>query len=271
MLPTPTFGPGTSAIPMFRSEQNQFFCPQYQKPKHDRQTQVQLGPSRRTTDPYVTGSSVLAVIYKDGVMIAADTLASYGSLARFRSVERMKSVGKHTLIGASGEYSDFQYIMTLLDDLIDKDNAHEDGSHLRSSEIYSYMTRVLYNRRNRFDPLWNQLVLAGFQEGKPFLGQVDSLGSSFEDSTIATGYGAYIARPLLRKAVEGKKEISEGEAKALLEECMRVLYYRDARTINRLQIAKVTAEGVSISDPYELETEWLYNEIALGYPMESSS
>ena len=29
--------------------------------------------------PYVTGTSVLAITYKDGVMLAADTLGSYGS------------------------------------------------------------------------------------------------------------------------------------------------------------------------------------------------
>jgi 20S proteasome subunit beta 7 len=46
--------------------------------------------------------------YKGGVMIAADTLASYGSLARFKDVQRLKAVGEHTVIGAGGEFSDFQ-------------------------------------------------------------------------------------------------------------------------------------------------------------------
>jgi len=38
---------------------------------------------------------------------------------------------------------------------------------------------------------------------------------------------------------------------------MRVLFYRDCRALNKIQIAKVTKEdGVLISDPYELETDW---------------
>lgn len=88
-------------------------------------------------DPIVTGSSILAITYKDGVMMAADTLgmsvrcrmlprfvvhvastASYGSLARFRDLRRIRTVGKNTIIGASGEYSDFQFIMHDLDDLV---------------------------------------------------------------------------------------------------------------------------------------------------------
>jgi 20S proteasome subunit beta 7 len=38
---------------------------------------------------------------------------------------------------------------------------------------------------------------------------------------------------------------------------MRVLFYRDCRALNRIQIAKVDQEGdVLISEPYELDTQW---------------
>lgn len=41
-------------------------------------------------------------------MLAADTLASYGSLARFKDVQRLNTVGEFTILGAGGEFSDFQ-------------------------------------------------------------------------------------------------------------------------------------------------------------------
>jgi 20S proteasome subunit beta 7 len=47
--------------------------------------------------------------------MAADNLASYGSLARFRDVERLHKVADFTVIGASGDISDFQYVKHLLD------------------------------------------------------------------------------------------------------------------------------------------------------------
>jgi len=106
--------------------------------------------------------------------------------------------------------------------------------------------------------------VAGIRDGKRFLGYIDSVGSSYQDDTVATGYGAYIARPLLRKA--WKPDLSEAEAKKILEDSMRVLFYRDARTINKMQIAKATEAGITISEPYELETEWYSSEAALGYP-----
>lgn len=49
--------------------------------------------------------------------MAADTLGSYGSLARFRDVERLCSVGDRTLVGASGDIADFHAIKHMLGDI----------------------------------------------------------------------------------------------------------------------------------------------------------
>ena len=69
-----------------------------------------------------------------------------------------------------------------------------------------------------------------------FLGYVDLLGTTYSAPSIATGYGAYIAIPLLRAAVDGKQDqLTEENAKRLLHECMRVLFYRDARSLDKVR------------------------------------
>lgn len=99
------------------------------------------------------------------------------------------------------------------------------------------------------------------------------LGVAYEAPSLATGYGSYVAQvssiggavgawscrgargrrgarplpqgrraelalsrlqPLMREAVEKKPRLSQQEARALLERCMRILYYRDARSFNRV-------------------------------------
>jgi len=117
----------------------------------------------------------------------------------------------------------------------------------------------MYNRRNQFDPLWNTLVIGGCREGKPFLGLVDSVGTHFEDNTIATGYGAYIAQPLLRNfyAEKGSWEnITEAEAKQVLEKCMKVLFYRDARTSDKIQLAVANDKPATVLPPFTVQTQW---------------
>ena len=99
-----------------------------------------------------------------------------------------------------------------------------------------------------------------------FLGYVDLLGTTYSAPSIATGYGAYIAIPLLRAAVDGKQDtLTEEAARALLHECMRVLFYRDARSLDKYQLATVTAAGVKISDQIQIETQWGFAEGIRGY------
>ena len=92
----------------------------------------------------MTGSTVLGLKYKDGVMLAADSLgllvvllcqilsiafiklfsqlfqfiASYGSTARYMDVQRLYPVGDSTVLAAGGDISDFQYTKHLLDSLM---------------------------------------------------------------------------------------------------------------------------------------------------------
>lgn len=211
-----------------------------------------------TRNPYVTGTSVLAIKYKDGVMMAADTLGSYGSTKRYKSVCRIKEVGENIVLGASGEISDFQYIIKLLDEISTEDFIMDDGAVLSPQEVFSFLQRVMYNRRNDFDPLWNSLVLAGVdRKGVPFLGSVGMIGQAFTDSHVATGFGNALARPLFRS--HQKDDMSEIEAEELLKKALTVCYYRDKNSINKFQIAKVTQAGVMISEPFKLDTSWDYS------------
>jgi len=318
-------------------------------------TEAPSGPNTHTTSPMITGATVLACKFNGGVMIMADTLGSYGTLARFTNLQRIQSVNDTTLVAASGEYSDFQYTMKLLTELGVMDFEHSDGRQLTGREIYSYLSRVMYNRRSKVDPLYNYTLVASVEarlppvpsptatvsitipklekapstvEGKassgkkdladkqiegvpgtpnapapnapapnapapggpsldvgkdvdmgiagkdaasskdpkslpkaeveyvPFLGQVDLYGSCFEDDFMATGFGTYLAMPLLRR--EWRSTMTRSEAKQLLERCMNVCFYRDCRALNKYLLATITKDGAQYEGPYSLDTYWEY-------------
>jgi 20S proteasome subunit beta 7 len=188
-------------------------------------------------------------------MLAADTLCSYGSLAMFKDVERIHAVSDSTLIAAGGEFSDFQKIQSILaDQLTGVDRNIDDGFSHSPSEVFHYLRSLLYQRRNKMNPLWNHLLVGGFKDGAAFLGSVDLIGTAFQDDFAATGFGAHLAIPIMRK--KWRADMEEGEARELLEECLRVLFYRDTRALNKIRIAKATAAGTAISPAYTLTTSW---------------
>ena len=82
-----------------------------------------------------------------------------------------------------------------------------------------------------------------------FLAYVDLLGTTYSASTLATGYGAFLAQPILRKEVEGREDVlTEEQAQEIIETCMRVLYYRDARSLDKVSGFLPTFSRSSIVD-----------------------
>ncbi len=88
-------------------------------------------------------------------------------MARYTELRRIRRIGDYTLIAAGGEYSDFQSIMDMLGELVLDEHVRDDNAKLSASEIHSYLTRVMYQRRNKFDPFYNSLIVAGYKDGKP--------------------------------------------------------------------------------------------------------
>mmetsp|Transcript_50267 Transcript_50267/g.107377 ORF Transcript_50267/g.107377 Transcript_50267/m.107377 type:complete len:237 (-) Transcript_50267:520-1230(-) len=224
----------------------------------------QHGPSKRTTQPMVVGGSICGVKYAGGVMVAADTLASYGSLARYEGVERIAQVGiaKDTLLAAGGDHSDYQYMLKIIEAKATQEYVMDDGATMPPSALHSWLTRIMYQRRSKMDPLWNSIIVAGFKGGKPYLGSSNMYGTAFEDNYMASGLGAHLALPLMRKA--WREDLSEEEARKLLEDCCRVLFYRDTRASAYITIGKADATGSSICKPFMLDTYWEHPQFING-------
>ncbi|WEL38578.1 proteasome type-4 subunit beta [Encephalitozoon hellem] len=211
---------------------------------------------------FVTGTSVVSFKYKDGIIMGADTRGSYGRLAKYSGIQRMFKFGDKTLIGISGEVSDMQYLVKTLNILTEEDNRGIDPKG-----YHKIIQRILYSARSRISPLNLSVCVGGINAGhergcaisneKKMLGCVNHLGNFYFSDVICTGIGNYIALPFLRSKVEGREdEITREEATSLIEETMRILCYRDCNASNEIQIGYADSQGVHISDPYPLETNW---------------
>ncbi len=204
------------------------------------------------------GTSVFGLRYKDGVMLAADTQVSYGSMKKSKKATRMAELSSESAIACSGEMADFQELMRLFREKREADEIENDGViFLRPRDYFNYLSRVNYQRRMKMDPYWNGCIVGGVRKdsGEPFLGMVDLYGTKIEDNFLITGLGAHYCQVLM--ANNWRADMSEDEARKLIEDCMRVMFYRDKKATDEIQICKVTkAHGVEIEAPYRISSEW---------------
>lgn len=230
-------------------------------------------PKMNTQQPIITGTSVVSLKFKDGIIMAADNLGSYGSLLRFTNMERLLRVGKETIVGVSGDISDMQQLERLLEELETTEEVYDnDGGHnLRAPHVHEYLSKVLYNRRSKMNPLWNALVVGGFNDdGTPFLRYVDLLGVTYGSSAISTGFGSHLAVPLLRQLVPKDPDyenVTEEQARDAILNCMRVLFYRDARSLDKFSLVTIK-KGKELKFEKNLKCEnqsWKFAQDIRGY------
>ena len=73
------------------------------------------GATTRSAYPITTGTSVFGIKFNGGVVLAADTLGSYGSLARYTDVQRVIKINESTVVACSGDIADFEVSSKLKD------------------------------------------------------------------------------------------------------------------------------------------------------------
>ena len=197
--------------------------------------------------------------------------ASYGSLARFTDVKRLRPFNATTVIGIGGDVSDMQYIDRLLNSLDVTENYGSSGHNLNAKNLHTYLSKIMYKSRSDVNTLWNLILVAGLDgDNRPFLSSVDLLGTTFSSPTLATGFGAHLAQPLLRKLVEDEaavESITQERVVAAVKECMMVMFYRDARSLDKYSIAVITKDGgLDLKQDEQLEGQsWAFAETIKGY------
>ena len=164
--------------------------------------------------PVNVGTSVFALKYKDGIMVAADTAISYGSMLMFKDARRMAKLGDEAILACSGEMADFQNLVKLLDEKYEEDLIENDGAtFFHPKDYYNWVSRTQYQKRMKGDPLWVTAVIGGINKttGEVFLGRSDFHGTKIEADYIITGLGAHFCEVLL--ANNWRADMSEAEAR----------------------------------------------------------
>ena len=170
----------------------------------------------------------------------------------------MRTFADSSVVGFGGDVSDLQYLERLIKSLDTEEAYSMSGNTLNARNLHTYLSKVFYKRRSDFNPLWNQVLVAGFDGGMPFLASADLLGTTFSAPSLATGFGAHLAQPLLRKVApdeETAAKLTREEAVEAIKESMRVLFYRDARSADQYSIAVVTKDSIDLRENEKLENQ----------------
>ena len=199
--------------------------------------------------------------YRNGIIIACDTRLNYGSLGKFFNIDdRVQRINENTMIGTSGEYSDFQEACRMLKELA-FDDVLDSKSFLGPQEMTNYLSSVHYYKRNKMNPFLNSTATGGIDwDGKPVLFSIDQYGTLLKSDYVTIGMAQYFCNSIIAPEYPiNYDDLTRDEAVRLIEKCFKVLFYRDSRAGNNIKFGYIEKrqDGIEYNEfQTVLQTEW---------------
>jgi 20S proteasome subunit beta 7 len=217
--------------------------------------------TKHTVNPVSVGSSVIGIKYNNGIIIASDNRINCYGYKKFTDISRISRISESTIIGSSGEFSDFQQLEKQLVELsLDDELFNGIDKFFGPEEYANYLSYIAYEKRNKMNPYWNTTIIGGFNKlNKPILNSVDQFGTKYTGNYLVSGFGLYFAGPIIDKYFEKKSELTKEEAFTAIKEVFKVLFYRDANAGDRIYygLLENTNTGLNYSLLEEkLKTNW---------------
>jgi 20S proteasome subunit beta 7 len=220
-------------------------------------------PRKDVHDPVTTAGAIIGIKYEGGIILASDRVLSYGKSLKFQNVTHFEKLASNVIIGASGEYADFQELCDILTSYVRKHECTNDGKSLKPSEIYTVIKRYMYQRRSKMKPLLLKVLIAGIEpDGKSFLATSDEYGTSWEDDYICTGCAAHLKALQLDEAVNRSKDTVIDALKVVWKAISR----RYALSNENVELFDVSPGGIERIGEIQIECGWEYVE-GTGYEL----
>ncbi len=188
-----------------------------------------------------TGTTVVAIKTKEGVVIASDKRVTMGYMIHSKDGKKIVELTDKIAMAAAGLYADLQYLSKILSANLrirelrsNKEVTANEAAHLLSAIMYS----------QRFYPYYVEVIIAGKDGNDYGIYTLDAAGSvTKEEKFIATGSGMMFALGVLES--EYKEDMSIKKAKELAKKAVRTAIERDAGSGDGIEIVTITNEGVT--------------------------
>ncbi|MGA3020578.1 MAG: proteasome subunit beta [Candidatus Micrarchaeales archaeon] len=194
---------------------------------------------KEISDAIMKGTTTIALICSDGVVIGADTRATMDTFIASSEAIKVFKIDDHLGMTIAGAVGDANYLVKVLKTQNEFYKMNE-NKPMSPGAAASLLSLIL--QENKFTPFYVGLIIAGLNKATPEVYGIDYAGGSIKESKFtsigsgsiaALGYLESIYTPSLN-AIEGVKHV----AKAL-----QIAMKRDAATGDGMKLISITKKG----------------------------
>ncbi|HLC68923.1 MAG TPA: archaeal proteasome endopeptidase complex subunit beta [Candidatus Bilamarchaeaceae archaeon] len=184
-----------------------------------------------------TGTTTVAVVCKDGVVLASDRRATMGYLIASKDVDKIFAIDEHLAMTIAGGVGDAQMLIRWMQAEA-KLYRLRHGRPITVESAATLLANIL--AQYKYFPFFVQLLLGGYDE-RPRVFSIDMLGGVTEEKYTSTGSGSPVAYGVLEELYSEEQVIAESVRVAA--KAVSAAIQRDAGTGERVDLVIVDKRG----------------------------
>ncbi|TFG31133.1 proteasome subunit beta [Candidatus Thorarchaeota archaeon] len=189
---------------------------------------------------FPTGATIVGIKCTDGVIVATDTLISWGTLVLSEKGVKAFKLTDTIVLASAGLTSDYQMLVNRLQAQIKLYELNK-KKVITVKALSKMIANTLYSIR--MTPLYVQTVVVGVDELGPQLYTLDMGGSLISDEFTAAGSGTSTAYGVLENLFN--EELSVKEAEEIAIKAVKAAIARDIQSGGEIRIMSVTKDGIT--------------------------
>lgn len=202
---------------------------------------------RRNSDPTyladgrgsVSGGTLVGLTTKHGVLLAADTRTSRGSVIRSEDAEKITAVHPTAAMGSTDDLGTVQSFIRTIRSEVDRYETRR-GEPMDMTALSTFAVGELRSRSS----LEATFVLGGVGADGPHVFTLHPDEGALEDAYVTAGSGGQIAYGILD--VEATGSLTMADARLLAGRAITTAAERDVETGVGFSVAEITDAGVDI-------------------------
>jgi proteasome beta subunit len=192
------------------------------------------------------GGTLVGLTTADGVLVAADTRTSQGTVVRSETAQKLSQIHPTAVLGSTGSLGAVQSFVRAIRSETERYEL-ERGEPMDMAALSTVVATEL-RERALSGP---RFLLGGVDADGPHLFALGSAGSAFEESYAALGSGQQSADGVLDDAEPLSPSMSE--ARRAAARALRSAAERDVQTGVNIHLAEISDDGVTLHHTESVE------------------
>eukprot|EP01135_Chromosphaera_perkinsii_P007951 Nk52_evm23s1073 gene=Nk52_evmTU23s1073 len=193
-----------------------------------------------------TGTTIVGLVYKDGVVLGADTRATEGPIVADKNCEKIHYLAPNIRCCGAGTAADTEFVTRMIESNLELHSLHT-GRPCRLVTACRMLKQYLFKYQGHVSAA---LVLGGVDINGPHLYSIYPHGSTDKLPYVTMGSGSLAAMAIFEDKFRPNMELEE--AMDLVKEGIRSGIFNDLGSGSNVDLCVITKEGQKMYRNYEL-------------------